>query len=117
LLAERNISVSYEGIRLWINKFGLELTKRLRRRHSGYGDTYYLDEVFVNIRGKQHYLWRAVDQDGMPSLDGASSMSIRKSEETPRLRNLSFNVFLKQAVYPEKSSPTNYGVMAWHAEH
>ncbi|MDC1425615.1 IS6 family transposase [Gammaproteobacteria bacterium] len=22
------------------------------------------DEVFVRIRGKQHYLWRAVDQDG-----------------------------------------------------
>jgi putative transposase len=23
-----------------------------------------LDELFVNIRGQQHYLWRAVDQDG-----------------------------------------------------
>jgi putative transposase len=23
-----------------------------------------LDELFVNIRGKRHYLWRAVDQDG-----------------------------------------------------
>jgi putative transposase len=64
LLAERNISVSYEAIRLWINKFGPEFTKRLRRRHSGFGDTYFLDEVFVKIGGKQHYLWRAVDQDG-----------------------------------------------------
>jgi putative transposase len=64
LLAERNVSVSYEAIRLWINKFGPEFTKRLRRRHSGFGDTYFLDEVFVKIGGKQHYLWRAVDQDG-----------------------------------------------------
>ena len=32
LLAERNISVSYEAIRLWINKFGPEFTRRLRRR-------------------------------------------------------------------------------------
>jgi putative transposase len=64
LLAERNISVSYEAIRLWINKFGPEFTKRLHRRHSGFGDTYFLDEVFVKIGGKQHYLWRAVDQDG-----------------------------------------------------
>ena len=23
-----------------------------------------VDEVFVKINGKQHYLWRAVDQDG-----------------------------------------------------
>ena len=64
LLAERNISVSYEAIRLWINKFGPEFTKRLRRRHIGFSDTYFLDEVFVKIGGKQHYLWRAVDQDG-----------------------------------------------------
>ena len=64
LLAERNISVSYEAIRLWVNKFGPEFAKRLRRRHSGFGDTYFLDEVFVKIGGKQHYLWRAVDQDG-----------------------------------------------------
>ena len=64
LLAERNITVSYESIRLWINKFGPEFTRRLRRKHPGFGDTYFLDEVFVKIGGKQHYLWRAVDQDG-----------------------------------------------------
>jgi putative transposase len=33
-------------------------------KHQGYGDTFYLDEVFVKISGKQQYLWRAVDQDG-----------------------------------------------------
>jgi putative transposase len=36
----------------------------LRRKHQGYGDTFYIDEVFVKIQGKQHYLWRSVDQDG-----------------------------------------------------
>ena len=29
-----------------------------------YGDTFFIDEVFVKIQGRQHYLWRAVDQDG-----------------------------------------------------
>ena len=28
------------------------------------GDRWHLDEVFVKINGKQHYLWRAVDQHG-----------------------------------------------------
>ncbi len=64
LLAERGIAVSYEAIRLWCAKFGPEFTKRLRRNHQGYGDTFYIDEVFVKIQGKQDYLWRAVDQDG-----------------------------------------------------
>jgi len=64
LLAERGIAVSYESIRLWCIKFGSKYAKRLRRRHQGYGYTFYIDEVFVKIQGKQHYLWRAVDQDG-----------------------------------------------------
>ena len=55
---------SYESIRLWCIDFGPKFDKRLRRRHGGFGDTFHVDEVFVKIRGKQHYLWRAVDQDG-----------------------------------------------------
>ena len=64
LLAERGISVSYETIRNWCQKFGPKYAKRLRRRHAGFGDTFFVDEVFVKIGGTQHYLWRAVDQDG-----------------------------------------------------
>ena len=64
LLAERGIAVSREAIRLWCIKFGAIYTRRLKRKHRGYGDTFYIDEVFVKINGKQHYLWRAVDQDG-----------------------------------------------------
>lgn len=64
LLAERGITVSREAIRLWCIKFGSLYARRLKRKHSGYGDTFYIDEVFVKINGKQHYLWRAVDQDG-----------------------------------------------------
>ena len=64
LLAERGIEVSYESIRCWCNKFGPKYARRLKRRHAGFGDTYYIDEVFVKIDGKQRYLWRAVDQDG-----------------------------------------------------
>jgi len=64
LLAERGIIVTRESIRLWSIKFGAIYSRRLKRKHRGYGDTFYIDEVFVKINGKQHYLWRAVDQDG-----------------------------------------------------
>ena len=64
LLAERGIIVSREANRLWCIKFGAIYTRRLKRKHGGYGDTFFIDEVFVKINGKQHYLWRAVDQDG-----------------------------------------------------
>ena len=64
LLAVRGIVVSYESVRLWCNKFGPRYARRLKRRHQGFGDTFFIDEVFVKINGIQHYLWRAVDQDG-----------------------------------------------------
>jgi putative transposase len=64
LLSERGIIVNYESIRKWCNKFGSIYTRRLKRRHPGFGDILYLDEVFINIQGVQQYLWKAVDQDG-----------------------------------------------------
>ncbi len=64
LLAERGIIVSYEAIRLWCLKFGPAYARALKHRQGRLGDTWHLDELFVNIRGQRHYLWRAVDQDG-----------------------------------------------------
>ena len=64
LLARRGVLVTHESIRLWCNKFGPQYASRLRRRHRAYGDTLFIDEVFVRIQGRQRYLWRAVDQDG-----------------------------------------------------
>jgi putative transposase len=45
LLAELGITVSYETIRLWSIKFGAKYAGRLKRRHRGYGDTFFIDEV------------------------------------------------------------------------
>ena len=64
LLAQRGSTVSYETIRHWCQTFGVDYARRLRRRRGVMGDTWFLDEVFVTIRGRQQYLWRAVDQDG-----------------------------------------------------
>ncbi|MCH8861652.1 MAG: IS6 family transposase [Proteobacteria bacterium] len=64
LLAERGIDVSYETVRLWVLKFGRAYARRIRKRRDPAFDVWHLDEVFVNIGGKQMYLWRAVDAEG-----------------------------------------------------
>jgi putative transposase len=63
MLAERGIEVSYETIRQWCRKFAQTFANRRRRPRPG--DRWQLDEVFIKINGVQHYLWRAVDQDGV----------------------------------------------------
>ncbi len=64
LLAERGITGTYETIRQWCLTVGREYARRLRARRGRQGDTWYLDEVFVRIQGRQQYLWRAIDEDG-----------------------------------------------------
>ena len=64
LMAQRGIVVTYETIRAWAQKFGRAYAKRLRHRTARAGDQWILDEMMLRINGKQHILWRAVDQDG-----------------------------------------------------
>jgi putative transposase len=62
ILVARGIVVSYESIREWRLRFGRIFANMLKRRRPQPGDKWYLDEVFILIRGQQHCLWRAVDQ-------------------------------------------------------
>jgi putative transposase len=64
LLAERGITVSYEMVRCWANKFGPLFAEDLRRREARPGRTWHLDEVFLKMNGRRVYLWRAVDEHG-----------------------------------------------------
>ncbi len=63
-LAARGIVVSYETIHEWRLRFGRRYAKSLKRQRPKRGDKWFLDGLFVRIRGKLHYLWRAVDQHG-----------------------------------------------------
>src|SRR3954469_14624329 len=65
MLAARGIIVSHESVRQWARKFGQDFANRIRRRLPGAGNKWHLDEVVIKIAGKKHWLWRAVDQDGI----------------------------------------------------
>ena len=64
LLAERGITVTYESVRQWCQKFGLSYARKLKKRQGRQGGTWHIDEMFVTIQGEQQYLWLAVDQGG-----------------------------------------------------
>ena len=69
LLHERGIDVSHETIRFWWNRFGPTFAAEIRRKRVNQMRSYsnwqwHLDEVFVKINGRTHYLWRAVDHEG-----------------------------------------------------
>ncbi len=60
LIAATGITVSYETIRNWCDKFGQRYCSQIRKKQGQLGDTWYLDKVFSKINGVLHYLWPAV---------------------------------------------------------
>ncbi|MDD2862854.1 MAG: IS6 family transposase [Acidiphilium sp.] len=64
LLAARGVTVSYETIRVWVDRFGPQIAAQIRRRRPPAGDKWHLDEMVITIGGEKHWLWRAVDNRG-----------------------------------------------------
>ena len=64
LLAERGLDFSHETVRRWFHKFGAPIARNLRRKRQTPSDYWHLDEMTIVIRGKRHWLWRAVDNEG-----------------------------------------------------
>jgi hypothetical protein len=64
LLAERGLDISYETLRRWFLKFGRPIARNLRHMRPQPSDYWHLDEMVIVIRGRRHWLWRAVDNEG-----------------------------------------------------
>ncbi len=82
---ERGIDVSNETIRRWVLKFGHLYAQRLRQCRPKPDDQWHLDEMFVTIRGKRMFLWRAVDSEGevldfliQPRCDKAAELKLMR---------------------------------------
>ena len=64
LLLERGVSVTYESVRNWCDRFGAQFARRAKAARGKPGSTWHLDEVFLKLRGEPYVLWRAVDEHG-----------------------------------------------------
>ena len=66
-LAERGIDVSFDVVRRWCLKIGPIYARRRRRKRNRLFSVWHMDEVFLKIAGRQHYVWRAVEaEDEVP---------------------------------------------------
>src|SRR6266508_4791425 len=64
ILADRGIDVSGRTILRWVQKFGPALADAVRQYRNRPVTTWLVDETYVKILGKWHYLYRGVDLDG-----------------------------------------------------
>lgn len=64
LLAARGVTVSYETIRVWVDRFGPQITAQIRRSRPPAGDEWHLDEMVITIGAEKRWVSRAVDSRG-----------------------------------------------------
>src|SRR3977135_2311422 len=64
LLADRGIDVGGRTILRWVQKFGPALAEVVQQHRKTPVTTWLVDETYVKIRGKWHYLYRGVDLRG-----------------------------------------------------
>lgn len=88
--------MTYETVRQWEKKFGRTFSDRIRQRAPARGDKWHMDEVVVSIAGEQHWLWRAVDQNGF-----ALDVLIQRRRDTHAAQRL-MRKLLKSAVTPPR---------------
>ena len=65
LLLERGIVVSHQRIKKWNIRFGKLFADEIKKRRRKPTRRWHIDEMHCKIAGKKHYLWRAVDSDGV----------------------------------------------------
>lgn len=95
LLAERGLDVSHETVRRWFLKFGGQIACNLRFDRPTPSDHWHLDEMVIVIRGKRHWLWRAVDNEGT-----VLDFLVQSRRNTKAAKKLMRSLLKKQKILP-----------------
>jgi transposase-like protein len=108
MMAERGVAVTHTTIMRWVLRYVPEYERRWARFARPVGSCWRMDETAVSIRGRPHYLYRAVDRDGR-SVD--SLLCRERTMEAAR-------AFLRKAVAsPEAAWPRTISLDGYTASH
>src|SRR3954453_21601240 len=64
LLAERGLFVDASCVWRWVRAYAPEINKRCRPHLKSTNKSYRIDETYIKVKGKDRYLYRAVDSTG-----------------------------------------------------
>lgn len=63
-MCDRGVEVDHTTLSRWVQKYAPELDKRCRAHLKTTNDSWRVDETYIKVKGKDKYLYRAVDSNG-----------------------------------------------------
>ena len=64
MVNERGLDVHHTTVFRWVQEYSPELDRRCRPHLKPSNDSWRVDETYIKVKGKDKYLYRAVDSDG-----------------------------------------------------
>ncbi|MGL9860066.1 transposase [Enterococcus sp. DIV0564] len=64
ILHDRGIHVYYTTIYRWVQEYGKRLYQTWKKKNKQSFYSWKMDETYIKIKGKWHYLYRAIDAGG-----------------------------------------------------
>lgn len=64
MVNERGLDIHHTTVFRWVQEYSPEIDKRLRSHLRPTNDSWRVDETYILVKGKQKYLYRAVDSQG-----------------------------------------------------
>jgi len=66
LMNERGVDVDHSSVQRWVVKYTGIVEESFRKKKKSVGKSWRMDETYIKIKGKWHYLYRAVDKGVHP---------------------------------------------------
>lgn len=65
IMNDRGITVCHTTIYRWVQEYSQIIYCLWKKRNKSVGDSWRMDETYIKIKGKWHYLYRAIDSSGL----------------------------------------------------
>lgn len=107
MIEERGLNLTHTTIMRWVHQYSPIIDEKIRKHLKHTNDSWRIDETYIKIKGKDCYLYRAVDSEGNTidffvsehrDKDAAKKFLNRKRTRFPldKRRQLVYNYLCKQ---------------------